>query len=110
MNLKEIGYRIKTIRKNNNLTQEQLAELINVSPHYIYELEKGLKKMSLDTLLAITLTFNTSADYILFGYTNNDLSFKYDNLDQLDQMLQTLTSTQRKNVAEILRTILPLLK
>ena len=110
MDLKEIGCRIKTIRKSNRLTQEQLAELINVSPHYIYEIEKGLKKMSLDTLTSLSSSLNVSADYILFGYSPEPSGQEYKYFDQLDQLLQLLTHTQRKSITKIIQTILPLLK
>ena len=50
MDLKEIGARIKHCRQEQDLTQEKFAELINASPHYVYEIERGIKTMSLSTL------------------------------------------------------------
>lgn len=41
MDFKQIGIRIKKIRYSRGLSQEKLAELIDVSPHYIYEIERG---------------------------------------------------------------------
>lgn len=70
----KIGQRIKMLRKSQGLTQEQLSELINVSPHYIYEIESGLKQMSLDTFKSIVSTLNTSADYLLFGNERDSIS------------------------------------
>ena len=45
----DLGLRIRNVRKAHNLTQEQLAEKIKVSPHYVYELEHGYKSMSIYT-------------------------------------------------------------
>ncbi len=67
MNLKEIGGRIKAQRKSLGISQEKLSELINVTPHYIYEIERGTKAMSLETLTNIALSLEVSADYIIFG-------------------------------------------
>ncbi len=39
IDLKELGKRIKLIRKGQDLTQEMLAEKAGVSQHYIYEIE-----------------------------------------------------------------------
>ncbi|MBP1542834.1 MAG: helix-turn-helix transcriptional regulator [Oscillospiraceae bacterium] len=47
MDLIEIGGRIKAHRKSMGISQEKLAEMIFVSPHYIYEIERGMKAMSL---------------------------------------------------------------
>lgn len=38
---KEIGYKIYQLRKQQKLSREKLAEQCNLSPHYIYYLEKG---------------------------------------------------------------------
>ena len=50
MDFEQIGMRIKACRKQKHLTQEKLAECLDVSSHYIYELERGVKTMSLYTL------------------------------------------------------------
>lgn len=112
MNQIELGFRIKQCRKMHKLTQEQLAELANVSPHYIYEIEKGLKTMSLSTLIDITSVLNVSIDYLLFG-TNNNSSVCYSRelpYDRLGLLLQNLSPQQRDNLADIMSVLLPHLK
>lgn len=39
--LQKFGERLKKLRKENNLTQEQLAEKVNVHPTYVGKLEIG---------------------------------------------------------------------
>lgn len=48
-----IGKRVKTARTEHKLICEKLAEIVNVTPHYIYEIERGMKAMSLETLANI---------------------------------------------------------
>ena len=67
MDLVSIGKRIKAERQKNGLTQEALAERIEVSAHYVYELERGLKAMSVPILIRISEVLHTSTDYLLFG-------------------------------------------
>lgn len=67
MDLMQAGLRIKRLQKQQMLTQEKLAELVNLSPHYIFEIEKSLKTMSINTLNNIVVALNTLADYILYG-------------------------------------------
>lgn len=52
-----IGKRVKTARTEHKLTREKLAEIVNVTPHYIYEIERGMKAMSLETLANISKMF-----------------------------------------------------
>lgn len=110
MNGYDIGQRIKTVRKSQKLTQEKLAELVNVSPHYIYEIEKGLKQMSLETFISITTALDISSDYILFGSVNNADTHIHHKPDHLDIMIRSLNQKQRKAVTSILCTLIPFLK
>ena len=51
---KLIGERIKKARKSREMTQEKLAEKLNVSIGYISQVERGITKISLDLLGAIS--------------------------------------------------------
>lgn len=105
----EIGHRIKTLRKSKGMTQEHLSEAINVSPHYIYEIERGLKQMSLETFISITHALDTSADYLLFGISACDRPDQ-NYSDQLDNLISSLSPQKREAVTKIVYTLLPLLK
>lgn len=96
------------LRKQQCLTQEKLAEQINMSPYYIYEIEKGLKNISIVTLIDISSTLNASTDYLLFGHEMNDNNVL--TTDQLDLLLQSLSPQKRKNLNHILKVIIPYLK
>lgn len=61
IDLKELGKRIKLIRKGQDLTQEMLAEKAGVSQHYIYEIEAGRKAMSIHSFASLTCALDVSA-------------------------------------------------
>ena len=50
---KLFGQTIRALRKNLNLSQEKLGELCERHPVYISELERGIKKPSLDSILRL---------------------------------------------------------
>lgn len=111
MNPVAIGLRIKKCRKLLKMTQEELAEQIDVSTHYIYELEKGLKTMSLSVLAEISITLNVSTDYLIFGNEknlNSDSSQQYH--DKLSLIIQNLSFKKREQLVNILEVLLPELK
>ena len=64
---KIVGERIKKCRLNNNITQDTLADLIEVNPSFISNIERGKTKMSMETFVNIAKTLNTSVDYLIFG-------------------------------------------
>ena len=51
---KLIGERIKRVRKSRGITQDALAERLNVSIGYVSQVERGITKISLDLLGAIS--------------------------------------------------------
>ena len=55
---KLLGLKIKEYRKSNNMTQEQLAELIGIGTANISYIETGKFAPSLDTLKKISEIFN----------------------------------------------------
>jgi len=51
---KELGKRIREIRKIKGFTQEELGEMANLSYKFIGELERGKVNVSLDSLVRIS--------------------------------------------------------
>ena len=72
INAVEIGERIKKQRLLNGYSREKLAEMTNITPRYCYDIELGLKTMSLTTLYNVSESLNVSTDYILFGFRGED--------------------------------------
>ena len=60
-----MGDRIKEARKKQKLTQEQLAERLDVSVEFIGQIERGLKLPSMQVFVKLIETLNVSADYLL---------------------------------------------
>ena len=83
MDLKAIGSRIKAERRKVGLTQERLSEIVNVTPHYIYEIERGMKAMSVETLMNLSEALELSVDYILYGIQRRNLGKIYVRLDEM---------------------------
>lgn len=62
---KSVGARIKYIRTQKGLSQEELAEFANISPVYISNVERGVKSISLKVLIAIANALNVTPDSLL---------------------------------------------
>ena len=67
-----IGSNIRTARKRADLTQEEMSELIGVTPQYLSDLERGLVGTSIYTLMKICTELNVSSDFILFGRSSEN--------------------------------------
>ena len=64
---KEMGQRIKTRRKKLLLTQEYVAEQLNVSVKHFSEVERGIAGLSIENLIKLSDILGLSLDYIIKG-------------------------------------------
>ena len=61
----DFGQRLKQIRKERNLTQKQLAELIGSTERGVQHYESGDRDPAFRVILAILDNIDVSADYLL---------------------------------------------
>lgn len=65
LNYKLVGQRIRAMRKKRGMTQEQLAELAEISPQHCSGIETGAAKVSLPALIKIANVLEASMDELL---------------------------------------------
>lgn len=72
-----LGKRIREERLRLNLTQEHLAEDINISTAYLGQIERGERHITLDKLIPLSKQLGVSVDFLLSDYVqpNDDASF-----------------------------------
>lgn len=78
-----IGERLKKARKSKNLTQEQLAEKIDVSVAFLSRVERGDVKINLARLSQICDLLEISIAYILTGVGSNSKNYLSDDFANL---------------------------
>jgi transcriptional regulator with XRE-family HTH domain len=64
---------VKKLRKENKLTQQQLANFLNLSQRTYAHYEAGDREPSIETILLIANYFKVSTDYLLGRYTLKDI-------------------------------------
>lgn len=62
-----MGQRIRARRRELGLTQEQLAERVDISPSFVGHLERGEKIPSVDTLARLCACLHISMDELALG-------------------------------------------
>jgi len=60
-----IGNRIKELRKEKNMTHDDLSKLLNVGKSTISNYERDYRKPDIDTLNKLADIYNCSTDYLL---------------------------------------------
>ena len=94
LNYKVIGNRIQIRRKQRGYTQEQMAESLDFSVGFISQVERGITKLSLDSLANIAEFLGCSISSIVddtnhedYTYFQTDFNSLYESLSYEDQRL-----------------------
>lgn len=75
-----ISENIRTARINHKLTQEEFSEEIGISTNFLYKIEAGTARMSLQTLLRIQEVLDLDGN-VLLGVTENHSATSDSNKD-----------------------------
>ncbi len=70
---KHIGKVYQQHRIRNNLTQNQVAELTGLEPRHISQIERGMSKGSIDTLIKLCNAYQITPDIILYDLLDDDV-------------------------------------
>lgn len=70
----DIGKRISKLRKEHHMTQEQLAERLDISVKHCSAVERGMASLSLERFIDLCDIFDTSLDYIIRGISFDGLN------------------------------------
>ena len=84
---KLIGTRIKEQRRLREYTQEDLAEKLEVSVGYISQVERGITRISLDLLAAVSTVLECDMAVLVTGSAMNRESYMRDEIGTLYDQL-----------------------
>ncbi len=95
MDYKELGRRVRQRRVMLELTQEDLAEKAGISCSFVGHIERGEKKFSIGTLVAICNAMEIAPNYLLqdsldIAVLNNSVDVGQKNKALFDGMMSLL--------------------
>jgi len=70
MNYKELGRRVRELRRQQNLTQAELAEKIGVSTSFVGHIERGSRVISLETFANLCAALEAEPNDLLYAGGN----------------------------------------
>ena len=97
-----IGERLKKARNDKKLTQENLAEKLDVSIAFLSRIERGNSHISLKRLSQVCDILGVSEGYILNGASTESKNYLTDDLSLL---LKGCSSEKQKLIYKIARVV-----
>lgn len=92
---KHIGKVCQQYRIKNNLTQNQVAELIGLEPRHISQIERGLSKGSIDTLIKLCNAYSITPDIILYYLLDDSVK---NSVSIYDEKFKKLTKRDKESI------------
>ncbi|MBP2002528.1 transcriptional regulator with XRE-family HTH domain [Paenibacillus shirakamiensis] len=100
MNYDSLGKRLRQERRKMHLTQEKLAEKIDVSDAYIGQIERGERSLSLDTLIRLANELGVTIDYLL----QDSVMLREDHFtEQVRQIMAERSLREKQMVLDMLK-------
>lgn len=104
INTEKFGYRLKELRNEKEMTQEELAAILKLGRTAIANYETGRTSPDVQTLAKLAIIFRTSTDYLL-GLTdvknNNELIEKTQIIHNLLNETNELLLQAQTNIKQL---------
>ena len=97
-----LGKRIREERIRLNLTQEKLAEAVNISTAYLGQIERGERQVTLDKLIPISNRLGVTIDFLLADYVSPKNDF---NIDLIYQLCMDKSDTEKEMAINVLKLL-----
>ncbi|MFI3300157.1 MAG: helix-turn-helix transcriptional regulator [Candidatus Gastranaerophilales bacterium] len=105
MNIKkQLGEKIKRLRKKKNLTQEQLAEIIEIAPRNLCNIELGINFVKADTLEKILIALDTTTEEM---FSNEHLRESDELIDEINELISGVKNDRLKleKISKVIKTL-----
>ena len=99
MDYYKIGQKIRKIRKAHGLSQEELAERVDISVTHMSHIETGNTKLSLPVLVDIATALEVRTDELL----NDSIATTGTVLEEIAAVLDRCTAKEAKVIADVVK-------
>lgn len=90
--MKQSGARIRSLRKQNGYTQEELARLLSIDRSFLSSIESGKKGCSVDLFIQLSGFFHISLDELILGTEQHGTFSKEKVKDSISALIDHLES------------------
>lgn len=103
---KKIGMQIQIARKKRQLSQADLAQMVDLTPKYLSMIECGTKTPKLETLISIANALETDANSLLAGVLNTSSVVESAFFSDVIDKYQELSKRQQEKALRLLNALI----
>jgi transcriptional regulator with XRE-family HTH domain len=101
VNYVALGSKVRTIRLQTGMSQEKLGELCQLSTAFIGHIERGTRKLSVDTLVRIASALQVSTDFLL----SDSLEGRENRIAAMEGLLASQEEAQIKKLMKVMQIL-----
>lgn len=101
---KELGSRIRYYRKRKKISQEKLAELCNLHPTYIGQVERGERNASIESIYKISIGLEVPVSKLLERINGTNSADTLPN--KAYSLMMTMDQSHQKLMLSLMETVL----
>ena len=100
---KHIGKVFQEYRIRNGMTQNEIAEIAGMEPRYVSQIERGISKGSIDTLLKLCNAYKITPDIVLYDLLDNSVR---EDVKIFDEKFKKLSIRDKNTINELINYLL----
>ena len=100
---KHIGKVFQEYRIRNGMTQNEIAEIAGMEPRYVSQIERGISKGSIDTLLKLCNAYKITPDIVLYDLLDNSVR---KDVKIFDEKFKKLSIRDKNTINELINYLL----
>ncbi|TCL54960.1 helix-turn-helix protein [Hydrogenispora ethanolica] len=100
------GEKIRNLRKAQNMSQQELAKILDVHPKHISRYENNVSQPSLEVLLKLRDLFHVSLDYLATDEDSHDFHYKDKELESYFEAVDRLNEEDKQVIKKIIEAML----
>ena len=101
-----LGNAVKEARTESKLTQEQIADMLDIDSRTISQIERGLGNPKMETLYPLIRILNMDANTIFYSSSKTETP----NVDRLMHLVSTCTEYEAHELIRIVTDILGIMR
>ena len=98
-----IGKIFQEYRIKNGMTQNEIAETAGMEPRYVSQIERGISKGSIDTLLKLCNAYKITPDIVLYDLLDNSVR---KDVQIFDEKYKKLSIRDKNTINELINLFL----
>ncbi len=102
-----LGEKIKVLRKKKGLSQQQMADMLEIHLTHLNRLENGHSQPSIDVVKKLSTLFEVTTDYLINNEIESfDVTIEHKNLAEKIRLIDKLEEKDREALIQVIDTML----